>query len=120
MALLRDEPEKVPLPRVLVGLDDVPRGEVAAPHVEHLALLDEDLHRLPDLVPGRVAVDVVHLVKVDAVGLEAPQAVVAGAADVVRAEAAAVRDAVVHRAVDLRREDDAVAPPATLGRARCR
>src|SRR5262249_49946230 len=69
-ALLADKPEKMPRLRRLARARDVPAREVAASDVEHLALLDEELHRLPDLVPRRIAVDVVHLVKVDAIGLQ--------------------------------------------------
>ena len=49
--------------------------------------------RLPDLLPGRVAVDVVELVEVDVVGLEALQAALEGAADVEGRELALVGDA---------------------------
>jgi hypothetical protein len=45
----------VALRRGFVCLDDVPRGEVAAPHIEHFALRHEEVHGLPDLVPGCVA-----------------------------------------------------------------
>ena len=54
--------------------------------VEDLALRDEDLAGLPDLVPRRVQVDVVDLVEVDLVGLHPPQRRVAGAADVAGGE----------------------------------
>src|SRR5262249_13201571 len=76
-ALFGDEPEEPARPRGLVPLHDVPRGEVAAPDIEDLPLLDQYLHRLPDLVPGDLAVDVVHLVEVDVVGLHAAQALIA-------------------------------------------
>jgi hypothetical protein len=48
--------------------------------VEHLAFADELFHRLPDLLPRRRPVDVVHLVEVDVVGLQPAQAVLAGLA----------------------------------------
>src|SRR5207244_5788182 len=63
-ALLRDEPEKMARDRGRVRLRDVPGGEVAAADVQDLARGDELLHRLPDLLPGRIPVDVVHLVEV--------------------------------------------------------
>src|SRR5829696_40579 len=66
-ALLRHEAERPSPLGGFVRLHDVPAGEVAAAHVEHFALLYEDVHRLPDLVPRRVAVDVMHLVEVDVV-----------------------------------------------------
>src|SRR5262249_12876438 len=60
-ALFRDQPQRTPPGRGFVGLDDVPAREVAAPHVDHLALGNQQLHGLPDLVPGGITVDVVHL-----------------------------------------------------------
>ena len=98
----------------LLRLRDGPAGEVRRAHVDHLALLHQDLHRLPDLVEGRAPVDVVHLVEVDVVGLQAPQRPLAGAADVARREERVVGP-VAHRAVQLGRDDDLVAPAAALG-----
>src|SRR5207302_2478759 len=66
-ALLAHEPEEVAARRSLVGLRDVPAREVAAADVDDLAVVDELLHGLPDLVPRRVPVDVVHLVEVDVI-----------------------------------------------------
>ena len=78
-----------------------------------LPCCDERLHRLPDLVPRRVAVDVVHLVEVDVIGLQPAQALFARAADVQRREPAVVRP-LGHRTEDLRREHDLLAPTAAL------
>ncbi len=50
-ALLGDQAQVVPLCGLLARLGDVPGGEVAAGDVDHLALLDQDLHRFPDLRP---------------------------------------------------------------------
>jgi hypothetical protein len=75
---------------LLAGGGDVPAGEVRRAHVDDLALLHQRVERLPDLVPGAVAVDVVHLVEVDVVGLQAPQARLAVLADLVGRQAAAV------------------------------
>ena len=63
-------PRKFARARDLVRARDVPAGEVARADVEDLPLLHQQLHRLPDLVPPRVAVDVVHLIEVDVIGLE--------------------------------------------------
>src|SRR5207244_6187759 len=103
-ALLGHEAEEVALGGDGVRLRDVPAGEVAAPDVDHLPRRHELLHRLPHLVPRRVAVDVMHLVEVDAVGTEAAEALVAGPTDVPRREAAVVRS-VAHPPVDLGGED---------------
>ena len=46
-----------------LGEGHVPGGEVAAADVADLALADQLLHRLPDLLPRRGPVDVVHLVQ---------------------------------------------------------
>ena len=89
-------------------------GEVAAPDVEHLALLHEHVHRLPDLVPRRVAVDVVHLVEVDVVGLQPAQAVVARLADVRAPRAGPSFGQSLARVVDLGREHRPLAPTVAL------
>src|SRR4029077_7238066 len=88
-------------------------GEVAAAGVQPLALRHEHLERLPDLVPRRVPIDVVHLVEIDVVGLEAAQALVAGPTDVQRGRASVVRS-LAQAAVDLRRQHDALATAAAL------
>src|SRR5205814_50190 len=112
-ALLGDEPEEVARRRPGVRLRDLPAGEVAAPHVHDLAGGDELLHRLPDLVPGCLPVDAVHLVEVDAVGLQAAEALVARAPDVIRGEPRVVRP-LAHRGIDLGGEDDRLAAAAAL------
>ena len=61
-------------------------AKLLLPDVEDLALLDGDLDGLPDLVPRRVPVDVVELVEVDVVGLQALEAGVQGAPDVQRGQ----------------------------------
>jgi len=112
--LLADESGEVPAARLRLRGGDVPTGEVAAARVEDLALRDGGLHRLPDLVPRRVPVDVVELVDVDVVGLQPLQARVERATDVERREPAVVRP-VGHVAVQLGREHGALAPPSTRG-----
>src|SRR5262249_34420828 len=79
-ALLAPQAEEPALRGDAVRLRNVPAGEVAAADVDHLALAHQLLHRLPDFVPRRAAIDVMHLVEVDAVGLEAAQALLAGVA----------------------------------------
>src|SRR5262249_30272402 len=112
-ALLRDEAEEVPLASELAGAGDVPAGEIRGADVDDLALADQDLHRLPDLVPGRPAIDVMHLVEVDRVGLEPLERALARADDVERGEPRLVRP-VSHRSEDLGREDDLLAAAAAL------
>ena len=113
LALLGDQTQEVPRPGGLVRLGDVPPGEVAAPHVQDLAGLHEDLDRLPDLLPGGLAVDVVELVEVDVIGLQAPEALVARATDVQGGQTRLVRP-LAHRREHLRREHDLLATTATL------
>src|SRR5262249_39498656 len=112
-ALLADEAEEPASGRGAVRLRDLPAREVAAADVDHLPLRHQLLHRLPHLVPGRVTIDVVHLVQVDAIRAEPAQAVVAGAADVVRGETRVVR-AGPHLAVHLGREHDLLAASPAL------
>lgn len=102
--LLANEAGVVALLGSGLRLGDVPPGEVAASGVQDLALLYCDLHRLPDLVPGGGAVDVVELVEVDVIRLQALEARVERAADVQRGELALVGPAFAHVAVDLGRE----------------
>ena len=54
----------------LTGGGDVPSREVAGSHVDHLALVSQLFEGLPSLVPWAIPIHVVHLVKVDVVGLE--------------------------------------------------
>lgn len=76
-------------------------------------MLDQHVHRLPDFVERRLAIEVMHLVEVDVVRLEAAQARFAGFADVIGLKAPAV-GAVYHRLIELRREDDFVSLSALL------
>ena len=101
--MLADEAHKVALRRGALRLCDVPPGEVAAAHVDHLARLDQLLHRLPDFFPGRQAINVVHLVEIDVIGLHPAQAFVAGAPDVIGRQPGLVRP-VAHTAIDFGRQ----------------
>ncbi len=111
--LLAGETEEVAGLRALLRLGDVPAGEVAGADVDDLALGDQHLHRLPDLLPGSRPVDVVHLVEVDVVGLQPPQAGIDGAPDVERGELALVGP-LPHVAVQLGGEDGPLAAAAAL------
>ena len=88
-------------------------GEVRRADVEHFALLHKDFHRLPDLVEWRAAVDVVHLIEVDVVGLQSTQRSFARVPDVPRRQERVVGP-VAHRAVELGGDDHLLAPAATL------
>src|SRR6056297_2758799 len=120
-ALLAHQSRAAAPRRFLAGGGDVPAGKIARAGVDDLALLHQDVEALPDLAPRAVAIDMVHLVKVDVVGLQACQAGLAVLADLVGAEAGTVAvrfrpvSLALHRAVDLGREDDRLAPPAALG-----
>jgi hypothetical protein len=92
---------------------NVPAGDIAAADVRHFALANQLLHRLPDLVPRRAPIDVVHLVEIDVVGLQPPKAGLARSADVIGGETAIVRPG-AHRLVQLRSENDAIATATIL------
>ena len=114
MGLLADEAHEVAAGRRRLRLGDVPAGEVRGADVEDLALDAQHLHGLPDLVPAGAAIDVVHLVEVDVVGLQPAQAGVAGPPDVQRREPPLVRP-VAHVAVELRGEHRLLTPSTALG-----
>ena len=59
----------------------------------HFALLHQHFHRLPDFFPRCLAIDVVHLVQIDVIGLQTAQAFLAGAADVIGRQPAFIRPA---------------------------
>src|SRR6266498_1169806 len=105
--------EVAPL-RDALRLRDVPAGEVGRADVHDLALLHQDLHRLPDLLPGRAPVDVVHLVQVEVVGLQPRQRRLARPPDVQRGQLARVRP-LGHVAVQLGGQHGLLPPAAALG-----
>ena len=111
--LLTREAGEMTAVRRFLGLHEVPAREVRRADVEDLPLLDERVHRLPDLVPRRLPVDVVHLVQVDVVGLETTQRRLARAPDVARRQERVVRP-VRHAAVELRCDDRLLAAAAAL------
>ena len=96
---------------------DVPTGEIAAADVNNFALLHQQFHRLPDFIPRRFAVDVVHLVQIDVIGLHALEAVVAGPADfhALRPRFITISRIEIHVAVDFGGDHSVFAPPAALG-----
>ncbi len=112
--LLGDQTEHVPRARRLLRLCQVPAGEVGRAEVEHLALLAQDAEGLPDLLPRRAPVDVVHLVHVDVVGAHPLERGVARAPDVQRGQAAVVGP-LARREVELGGQDGPVAPAAPGG-----
>ena len=82
--LLRDQTQPAPHHRLLVGPGDGPSRKVAGAGIGDLALSDQPVHRLPDLFDRRSPVDVVHLVEIDVVHVQALQAGVTGHLDVTR------------------------------------
>src|SRR5215472_12530922 len=80
-ALLGDETEEMTRARNLLRLRDMPSREIGASDIEHLALLDEQLHRLPYLFPARAPINVMHLIEIDVVGSQPRQACLASFAN---------------------------------------
>jgi two-component system chemotaxis response regulator CheY len=66
-----------------LGVDDLPRGEVAVAHIAHFALADEIVQRLQRLQNGCIGVRPMDLIQVDVVGLQAAQAGLDRSKDVV-------------------------------------
>ena len=112
--LFADQPVVVAAAGGLLGLGDVPAGEVAAARVQDLALLDGDLDRLPDLIPGRVPVHVMELVEIDVVRLQPLQAGIQRPADIQCGELGLVGP-VRHGAVQLGGEHRVLPALAALG-----
>jgi len=71
--LLGDDAEVPALLCDALVLRQPPTGEVAGADVEHVAPAGEPLERRPELLARDAAVDVMHLVQVDVVGLEPAQ-----------------------------------------------
>ena len=111
VTLLADEAEESAATRSFVRSGNVPTSEVAAAYVDDLALLGERLHRLPDFVPRRGAIHVVHLEEIDVIGLQATQAGVARGANVSGRQATVVRP-IGHWSVQLGGKYNLVAPIA--------
>ena len=115
--LLADEALAAAVARHPLGLDDLRRRERRRADVADLALVRRGRESAPSVssmsVSGLGAVD---LVEVDPVGLQAAQRGL-DLADDPAPRVARLVGVVAHRAVDLRREHDVVAPPL---RAPCR
>ena len=109
--LLGREPLQATLPRHPLRLDDLRGRERRGADVADLAGADQVGERAERLLDVGVVGGAVDLVEVDPVGLQAPQRVL-DLADDPAAGVAALVGVVAHRAVDLRGEDDVVAPPA--------
>src|SRR5690606_32695199 len=82
-ALFGGEPQKIARSSRQLRGGDVPAGEIAGADIGDLAFTDQLLHRLPDFLPGRCPVDVMHLVEVDVVGVQPLQTGLAGTPDMV-------------------------------------
>ncbi len=120
VALLADQAHQAAFIGLLARRRDVPAGEVARTDVNHLALLHQRIEALPDFIPRAGAIDVVHLVEIDPVRLQASEAALAVLANLVSAQAGAVAVHLrqvrlpINRVVDLRCEHNRVAAAAAL------
>lgn len=112
--LFADQAEEVALRGLGLRDREMPAGEVGGAEVQHLALGDKGFTRLPQFFPRRVAVDVVELVQIHVVGLQAAQRRVDRAADVQGGKLALVGP-VTHGAVQLGGDDRALAADAVAG-----
>lgn len=110
--LLGDQAKKMTGRGNGLGRRNVPAREIAATDIKHFSLLNKEFHGLPDLFPWRMAIDVMHLIDVNMVGLKPSQTVLAGLANMVSRKTAIVRTG-SHRLIDFRRQNDTVSP-ATL------
>ncbi len=113
-ALFRNQSQEVALLRLTLGTGNVPALKIAAPHVKNFPFADQLFHCLPDLLPGSAAIDVMHLIKVDHVRLQAAQASFASLADMVSGQMQIVRT-IPHCVVNLGRQNHLVPASAALG-----
>src|SRR4051812_42471707 len=89
----------MPAPGNFIGLGDMPACKITAAYIEYLAFTDKLFHCLPDFFPGCRTVNVMHLIKVDVVGLQALKARFASTFDVQRRQFTFVRP-IAHVSVD--------------------
>jgi hypothetical protein len=91
----------------------MPAGEIAAADVEHLPFAVELFHCLPEFFPRALTIDVVHLVEVDMVCLQTPEALFARAFDMQGGEARLVGP-VAHASIDFGGQHHFFTSPAAL------
>ena len=109
--LLGDEALQAPVARGPLRLDDLAGREGGGADVADLALVDEVAERRQRLLDVGARVGAVDLVEVDPVGAQPPQRVL-DRADDPAARVALPVGVLAHRVVELRGEDDVVAPAA--------
>ncbi|VGC13759.1 Uncharacterised protein [Klebsiella quasipneumoniae] len=112
-ALFRGQPQQVARVSLALCRGNIPASKVTTAHVADFTLTDELFHRLPDLLPGRVPIDMVHLIEIDMVRFQPFQAGLTGPADMVGRQVFVVRTR-VHRLVNFRGQHY----PVTLTTAR--
>src|SRR5690606_36508868 len=89
-------------------------------HVNDLALAYQRFHGLPDFVPGALPIDMVHLIDIDRLRLEAAQAIFAVAHDLQRRQTTGIAigfglSLAPHGIVDFGSQHDALASLAATG-----
>ncbi len=100
-ALFRCQPQQVARVSLALCSGNIPAGKVTAAHIADFTLTDKLFHGLPDLLPGGVPVDMVHLIEIDMVRFQPFQAGLTGTADMVGRQVFIVRTR-VHRLVNFR------------------
>src|SRR6185437_2850662 len=113
VALLGDQTHEVARFGRLVSLRDMPAGKVGTRDIEDLSLTHQLLHPLPNLLPGRAARDVMHLIDIDVVGLQPAEAGFALALERERVHPTLIRP-LTHLAVNLGRQDRPLPASASL------
>jgi len=111
--LFRDKPEEMTIACALVRTRDMPASKVTAANINDFALANELFHSLPDLFPGSLTVDMVHLVEIDTIRLEPTKTIFASVTDVQGRETRLVRPG-AHDIVDFGRQDDVITPVTTV------
>ena len=115
-----DEPMQIGAARGLVGLDQLPAGEIGVADMADLALPDQIVERAQRLLDRYRRIGMVQLIEIDPIGLQAAQARLDRHHDVA-AGCTLARALVIHRRPELGGEDDVLPPgPENLAKQRFR
>ncbi|EJY54942.1 aminotransferase class I and II [Alicyclobacillus hesperidum URH17-3-68] len=115
--LFRDESEEVALFCGSLRDSQMPSGKVTRTYITNFALVNGNFEGTPEFVPGDTQIDVVHLIQLDMIGLQAPQGALEVSTNFVCRKAASLIRSIewiFHNVVNLGRKHDPFAAPTSL------